>query len=126
MRSLWHQAVVERMHREVDERICQAALAVAIVVLARALGQWLQRRAQRGATDLVEEALDEHDAFVGGGEGAASCLHALFLIVDETLRVTRMPCMHAPVAEGKDVELARLAQQLGLVEAFAQGRRSPS
>src|SRR5712692_315160 len=37
-----------------------------------------------------------------------------------------MPCMRAPIAEGEDVELARLAQQLGLVQAFAQGSRSPS
>src|SRR5712692_4819681 len=96
-----------------------------MVANARALGQRLQRRAQRGATDLVEEALDEDHTIVGHGQGQAPRLYALFLFVHETLRVGRMPSVQAGVAEGKDVELARLAEQLGLVKAATDRRCGP-
>ena len=78
MRPLRHQAVVERPHREVDQGIGHPPLPVPIVVLARALGQGLQRRAHGGTTDLVEDALQEDDPVVGGGEGEASCLDSFF------------------------------------------------
>src|SRR5260370_865438 len=113
------------MHREVDERIPQPPIALAIVVLARALGQRLQRGAQRGAADLVEDALDEAHTIVSCRQGQAPRLDALLFFVHETLRVGRMPRMQAGVAEGKDVELARLPEQLSLVEATTDSRCGP-
>src|SRR6266852_5161426 len=98
MSALRHQAVVERAHREVDQRVGQPALTVAIIVLARALGQKLQRRLQRRAPDLVEDALNEDDAIVSGGEGQASRLDSLLLLFDKTLGIARVPSMSACVA----------------------------
>src|SRR6266852_7943333 len=117
--------VVECVHGKVDERITQPPIEFAMVTFAGALGQRLQGRAQRGAPDFVEDALDEDHTIVGCGQGQAPRLYALFLFVHETLRVGRMPSMHAGVAEGKDIELARLAEQRGFVEAATNSRRSP-
>src|SRR5260370_16915462 len=99
------------MHRGADERVAPAPIEFAMVTNARALGQRLQRRAQRGATDFVEDALDEDHTIVGSGQGQAARLHALFLFVHETLGVGGMPSMHAFVVEAPDAELARLLEQ---------------
>ena len=75
--------------------------------------------------DLVEQALDKDHTVVGCGQGQAPRLYALFFFVHETLRVGRMPSVQAGVAEGKDVELARLPEQLGLVEVATNRRCGP-
>src|SRR5260370_1700155 len=108
------------MHREVDERIAKPPIELAMVPFARALGQRLQRGAQRGAPDFVEDALHEDHAIVGRGEGEAPRLHALFLFVHETLGVGRMPSMHAGVVEAPDTLLGRFPEQLALIKAAAK------
>src|SRR5216683_4749409 len=95
----------------------------AMVTNARTLGQRLQRRAQRGAPDLVEEALDEDHTIVGGRQGQAPRLYALFLFVHKTLRVGGMASVHTCVVEAPDAELGRFPKQLGLIKSPTERRR---
>src|SRR5712664_2441685 len=111
------------MHREVDERIPEPPIEFAMVTFARALGQRLQRRAQRRAANFVEDALDEDYTVVGSRQGQAARLHALLLFVHETIGVGRMPGVHALVVEAPDAELARLLEQPGLIKTPADRRR---
>src|SRR5712691_8015295 len=123
MRPLRHQTIVERTHREVDQSVGHPPLQIALVILARALGQRFKGGAHRSTTDLVEDALDEDDAIVGGGEGEASRLHSLNLFSNESFGVAGMPCMCAGVAELEDALLARLREKFVLIEAITQCSR---
>src|SRR6266852_4149107 len=114
--------VVECVHGKVDERITQPPIEFAMVTFAGALGQRLQGRAQRGAPDFVEDALDEDHTIVGCGQGQAPRLYALFLFVHETLRVGRMSSMHTGVVEAPDTELGRFSEQPGLIKTPADRR----
>src|ERR1700730_4562564 len=99
MRALAGDAVVERMHSKVDQRIRQPAIPKPIIALARTLGQRLQRRLQRGSADLVKDALHENDAIVDRREGKTPLLDALLLFLDEALRVAGVARVHAGMAE---------------------------
>src|ERR1700716_254983 len=125
MRALAGDAVVERMHGEVDEGIGKPAIATAVVVFARAPGERLQRRLHRRPADLVEDAVDEDRAVISGGHGQASRLDALLLFFDEALRVARVARVHAGISEAGNAFLSRLAQELGLIQAPAQRSRFP-
>src|SRR5712691_595243 len=120
MRPLRDETVVERTHREVDQSVGHPPLQIALVISARALRQRFKRGAHRSTTDLVEDALQKDDAVVSGGEGEASRLHSLNFLSDESFGVAGMPCMCARVAELEDALLARLGEQLVLVEAITQ------
>src|SRR3981081_1493630 len=103
----------------------EPAIATAVVVFARAPGERLQRRLHRGTADLVEDAVDEDRAVIGGGHGQAPRLDALLLFLDESLRVARVARMHAGISEAGDAFLSRLAQELGLIKSLAQRSRFP-
>src|SRR6266852_4959064 len=115
MRPLRHQASVESMHGEVAQGIRQPAIAKTVVVLARAPGQRLQRCLDGSAADLIQDAVDEDRAIVGGGHGQASRLDALLLLIDIAIWVSRVALVHAGVAEATNAELGCLPQQPSLV-----------
>src|SRR6266851_2942946 len=75
------------------------------------------------AAGFVEDALDEDHTIVGSRQGQAARLHALFLFVHETLRVGRMPSVHALIVEAPDAELGRFPKQLGLIKSSTERRR---
>jgi hypothetical protein len=116
MGALARPAVVELMHGNIDQRIGQPPLAVAMVVLAISLRQRLECCAQSTASDLVEDRLDQDAAVVGSAEGEASRLHPLPLLVDDTLRVGGMAGVSAGVVKLDHALLARVAQKPGFVE----------
>src|SRR2546430_7904485 len=62
-------AIVERMHREIDERVGQPPREQAMVVLTHALGERLQRRAQSRAADLVEGPAHRDQTVLAVGDG---------------------------------------------------------
>src|SRR5712691_2751729 len=123
MRPLWHQAVVERTHAEVDEAISHPAVVPAVVVPSGALGQRFQCRDHGGAPDLVQGAIDVDRAVLVGSDAQASRFDTLRLFVRATLRVSDMPSLVTVLAKTGDAVLARLAQQLGLVESIADRSR---
>ncbi len=124
MRPLRHQAVVESTHAEVNECVSNSAVVPAIVVLAGALGQGLQGADHGGAPDLVQGAVDVDGAVLVGSDAQASRVDTLRLFIRATQRVSSMPRVVAVLTEAGDAVLARLAQQLGLVEAIADRSRS--
>ncbi len=123
MRALTAYAVVERMHADIHECIGHTALAAAVVVLARALGQGLERGAHRSTPDLVEHAVDIDHAVVAVGKVEAASLHALGLVGGAALGVGRMASVVAGIVEAGDGLFARLAEEPGLVEALADRGR---
>jgi len=114
---------VQRVHRELDQRIRQPPRIATTVVLSRSLGQRLQCCAQRRTPDLVEHAADRDHAVIGIGQGQLPHLDALNLFLDDPRGVSRMPGVDAGLAELGHAFLARMAQEGGLVEAFADLRR---
>src|SRR5712691_8162433 len=113
------------MHANVDESVRHTPLTTAVIVLAGALGQGLERRAHRRPSDLVEHAVDEDHAIVTVGKVEAARLNALSLVLGAALGVSRVPSVVAGVVETGDGLLARLAEKLGLVEALADRGRGP-
>ncbi len=106
------------MHTDVDQSIGHTPLTTAVIVLARALGQGLEGCLHGSTPDLVEHAVDVDHAVVAVGKGETASLHALRLIGSAALGVGRMTSVVAGVVEAGDGLLARLAEQLGLVEAL--------
>ncbi len=125
MRALRRHPVVERVHREIDQRVGQPSVAVAIVVLARAPGQWLQRGSQSRASDLVEEAFDQQGAVVGRVQVETARLDAFLLLVDEALGVGRMLGVQTGVVKLEHALLASVAQEPGLVKLLTDPGCSP-
>src|SRR5207245_9228252 len=101
----------------------QAAIPQSVVVLTRAPGQRFQGCTQSCAADLVEDAVDEDDTFVGVGQGQAPCLHALLLFIDKPFGVGLVAGVQALGAEFLNAEVGRLSKQLALVEALANRGR---
>jgi hypothetical protein len=65
---LRHEAGIEGMHRELDERICLALLETAVVALAHGLRQGLEGGAHGRSTDRVQLAADQQRPIVPDGE----------------------------------------------------------
>src|SRR5712692_5216049 len=107
------------MHADVNQGVRHAALATAVIVLARALGKGLERRLHSRTADFVEHAVDVDHAVVAVGKGETARLPALGLIGSAALGVGRMARVVAGVVEAGNGLLARLAKQLALVEALA-------
>src|SRR5712691_2388538 len=123
MRSLRHQAVVKRTHAQVDEGVSHSAVVPPVVVLSGALGQRLQCGDHGGAPDLVQGAIDVDRAVLVGSDVEAPRFDTLRLFIRATLRVSGMPGVVAVITKAGDAVLARLAQQLGLVESIADRSR---
>ncbi len=107
------------MHANVDKSIRHAPLTTAVIVLARALGQGLERCLHSSTADFVEHPIDVDHAVLAVRKGETARLHALGLIGRAALRVGRMARVVAGVVEAGNGLLARLAKERGLVEALA-------
>src|SRR5260370_36892485 len=110
------------MHANVDQGVGQTPLTTAVIVLARALGQGLERCLHSRTADFVEHAVDVDHAIVAVGEGETARLHALGLIGSAAFGVARMARVIAGAVEAGIGLLARLAKKLGLVRGLPNRR----
>src|SRR5207245_7595953 len=101
------------------QSVSHSRVASAVVALARALRQGLERSPHRGAADLVEVAADVDRAVVAARQLEAARLHVLGFFSGTTLGVGRVASVVAVVMKASDGVLASLPQQSGLIEALA-------
>src|SRR5260370_17070311 len=100
------------MHANVDQGVGQTPLTTAVMVLARALGQGLERCLHSRTADFVEHAVDVDHAIVAVGEGETARLHALGLIGSADFGVGRLARVIASVLDAAPALLSRPATTL--------------
>src|SRR5690348_9323735 len=98
-RVLRHQPSIERMKRELDDRVALTTLERAIVALAHRLRERLDCRPQRCSTDRVQLAADENRPILPDAELKASLLNRNSLIMLQPFGIERVAQAHAIVPE---------------------------
>jgi hypothetical protein len=90
-RVLWHQAGVERMKRQFDDRIALAMLEGPIVALAHRLRERLEGRPQGCPANRVQLTADLDRPVFPHAQLQASFLHRDTMFLLHALAVERMP-----------------------------------
>jgi hypothetical protein len=113
---------VETMTGQLNERIGVAPFPRAVVVTAGALGERVERRAQRRAPHRVEEAPDENSAALSGPHVQSAGLDVLELLRLERLNVVRVAGVGTISAKAAQSMGHRLIQQWPFLELSSSRR----
>src|SRR3984893_317177 len=119
---LRYGTAVEAVPGELDQRVGQAAIPVAVVIGTSLLRQWLKRGPQHSSTRRIEQTANEDKAVLGGVELERTVLHAASLVGGIGVRVAGVPGVMAGMAEASHRKLGGAGQKGGLVEGV-RGRR---
>src|SRR6202171_3425024 len=109
-------AGIEGMAGELDQGIRQALLARPLVVLAALASQRLQRIADGGAADRVENTFQEEAAILEAAHGELSLFRRLPLVLGKPVRISRVALVLAGLAELADGELEALSKEPAFIE----------
>src|ERR1700674_3026382 len=109
-------AGIEGMAGELDQGIRQALLARPLVVLAALASQRLQRIADGGAADRVENTFQEEAAILEAAHGELSLFRRLPLVLGKPTWIGHVPLVLAGLAELADGELEALSKQPTFVQ----------
>src|SRR5260370_3553001 len=90
-RVLGHEPRIERMKRQLDDRVALSTLEAAIVTLAHGLRERLDGRPQGGSADRVQLAADENRPIVPDRELQPALLDRDALLPRHTLPVEHVP-----------------------------------
>jgi hypothetical protein len=104
---------------KLDQRIGEAAIALAVVILADSPGERLQCGAQHGSPFRVEHPTQPQHSARASAQGQRPRLDCLSLFGGIGFRVGSVAHVMAEVAEPADAELARLLQKRCFIEGLA-------
>src|SRR6202011_144951 len=115
-RVLGHQAGIEGMRCELDERVGRAMLETAVVSLAHGLREGLEGGAHGSSTNRVQLAADEKRPIVPDGELQAALFNRDSLLPGYSLRIERMAQAHAVVPQTTGRRFLGSFQELSFYE----------